>query len=254
MPAGASITAQLLPPPSQPFFLCSHERWSWEDSLINLLETELPLCLISREPKLWVWSRWVPLYMRRRRGVAEQDQTCAPNHRVPEREELMTHHWQMASYPARYLAPKRSPGRLASYQQEPQYSKEDGQGELGKLKIKFVLLTFPCSQGWGNAKLGANRPAWVPPSEICGKRLLSLRVTYWLRQSFRGSSVLSQQGEVKAARKGDEIQVAVEKIRCRFRHQWWTGAEWPGVGSDQQTQKARSRLEGPLLPHSSEIT
>lgn len=59
---------------------------------------------------------------------------------------------------------------------------------------------------------------------------------------------------MKAARKGDEIQVALEKIRYRFRHQWRTGAEWPGVGSDQQTQKARSKLEGPLLPHSSEST
>ena len=154
----------------------------------------------------------------------------------------------MTSYLARYLRPKTSPGRLALQQQEPQYSEEDGVRELGKLKIKFLLLTLPGSQSWGNAKLGANRPAWVPPSEICGKRLLSLGVTYWLQQSFRGSSVLSPQGEVKAARKGDEIQVALEKIRYRFRHQWRTGAEWPGVGSDQQTQKARSSWRALFYP------
>lgn len=58
-------------------------------------------------------------------------------------------------------------------------------------------------------------------------------------QSFRGSSVLRQQGKAKAAGKGDKIKVELEKIRCRFssRHQQWIGAEWPGVGPDQQNPK-----------------
>ena len=56
------------------------------------------------------------------------------------------HHY-LPEYLARYLRPKTSPGRLALHQQEPQYSEEDGVRELGKLKIKFVLLTLPGSQG-----------------------------------------------------------------------------------------------------------